>query len=351
MNGFELYQHILDNTLHDLKGTWEVTQDNELKVTGSNVNGSYVVFPDVLTNFRLEWEMTVLASTGTVRINSGISPILLTDPTGSSVEGWNNGTITNAKFVYFMCNWNGSGDGNVGTLKSISDNGSMSNVNSSTGSFTVGTKYTYKLVRADGYLRLYQDNNLISEYQETTYADTPFYLGWYMWWGGTYPDYQANFIIDNYVVTNLSTDTTKYLNDIGLSEVWTNTKNYISAQLLGKSNTGHTHTKSEITDFPTIPTKTSDLTNDSGFITDVSWNDVSNKPTFSTVATSGSYNDLTDKPTIPDVSNYYTKAEVDALISNASISPSTNTLFIGEPYSLANYAETNLGNYEEVSND
>jgi len=29
----------------------------------------------------------------------------------------------------------------------------------------------------------------------------------------------------------------------------------------------HTHTKSDITDFPTIPTKTSDLTNDSGFLT------------------------------------------------------------------------------------
>lgn len=37
--------------------------------------------------------------------------------------------------------------------------------------------------------------------------------------------------------------------------------------LSNKSNTGHTHTKSEITDFPTIPTKTSDLTNDSGFLT------------------------------------------------------------------------------------
>lgn len=29
----------------------------------------------------------------------------------------------------------------------------------------------------------------------------------------------------------------------------------------------HTHTKSEITDFPTIPTKTSQLTNDSGYKT------------------------------------------------------------------------------------
>lgn len=96
---------------------------------------------------------------------------------------------------------------------------------------------------------------------------------------------------------------TKYVNNNGVSEMWTNTKNYIASQLLGKSNVGHTH----------------------------------------------SYNDLTDKPIIPDVSNYYTKAEVDALI--AGISPSTNTLFIGEPYSLVNSAETNLGNYEEVSND
>ena len=47
-----------------------------------------------------------------------------------------------------------------------------------------------------------------------------------------------------------------------------------------------------------VPTATSELTNDSGFITGVSWNDVSNKPSFATVATSGSYNDLSNKPTI-----------------------------------------------------
>ena len=108
---------------------------------------------------------------------------------------------------------------------------------------------------------------------------------------------------------------------------------------------------SDVTCNITVPTKISDLTNDSGFITGVTWNDVSNKPTLAAVSTSGSYNDLTDKPTIPDVSSYYTKAEVDALINNAGISPSANTLFIGEPYSLVNSAETNLGNYEEVSDD
>ena len=72
-----------------------------------------------------------------------------------------------------------------------------------------------------------------------------------------------------------------------------------------------------------IPTKTSELINDSGFLTEHqpiktingesligegnlvinsfsgSYNDLTDKPTFSTVATTGSYNDLLNKPTIP----------------------------------------------------
>lgn len=46
----------------------------------------------------------------------------------------------------------------------------------------------------------------------------------------------------------------------------------------------------DLTDKPTIPSKTSDLTNDSGFVVGT---------TLATVATSGSYNDLTNTPTIP----------------------------------------------------
>lgn len=87
-----------------------------------------------------------------------------------------------------------------------------------------------------------------------------------------------------------------------------------------------------------VPTKTSDLTNDSNFVTNTSyatsstggvvkvgsglsitngvlsttgggvadaveWDNVLNKPSFSTVATSGSYNDLSNQPTIPTVNN------------------------------------------------
>lgn len=76
--------------------------------------------------------------------------------------------------------------------------------------------------------------------------------------------------------------------------------------LEGKANSVHSHVVSDITDFPTIPTKTSQLINDSGFltgsnglITSVSWSDITSKPSFSDIAISGSYNDLVDTPTIP----------------------------------------------------
>ena len=52
-------------------------------------------------------------------------------------------------------------------------------------------------------------------------------------------------------------------------------KSEVDTLLNGKSDTSHTHTKSQITDFPTL----------------------------ATVATSGSYSDLSNKPTIPTVNN------------------------------------------------
>src|SRR5574344_448986 len=78
------------------------------------------------------------------------------------------------------------------------------------------------------------------------------------------------------------------------------------------------NSSSNVTADITVPTKVSELTNDSGYITGVSWNNVSGKPstftpkahthaksditdfpTLATVATSGSYTDLSNKPTIP----------------------------------------------------
>lgn len=83
----------------------------------------------------------------------------------------------------------------------------------------------------------------------------------------------------------------------------------------------------DLTDKPTIPTATSQLINDSGFI-DVTVNNLENyTPTgdLADGATSGSYNDLSNQPTIPtntsqltNDSDFTTKEYVDAQISGIS---------------------------------
>lgn len=52
----------------------------------------------------------------------------------------------------------------------------------------------------------------------------------------------------------------KFLGSTGLAKFLENLYNVFST-------VGHTHTKSQITDFPTIPSNVSQLTNDSGFVT------------------------------------------------------------------------------------
>lgn len=79
------------------------------------------------------------------------------------------------------------------------------------------------------------------------------------------------------------------------------------------SSTAFSGSYNDLTNTPTIPTNVSQLTNDSGFITAVSWTDVSSKPTFATVATSGSYSDLTNVPNIPtNLSQLVNDLSVDA---------------------------------------
>lgn len=58
----------------------------------------------------------------------------------------------------------------------------------------------------------------------------------------------------------------------------------------------HTHTKSQISDFPTT----------------WAWGNISGKPSFATVAISGSYNDLSNKPSIPSLSGYATQSWVNS---------------------------------------
>ena len=105
---------------------------------------------------------------------------------------------------------------------------------------------------------------------------------------------------------------------------------------------------SQITGTPSIPTNTSDLNNDSGYITSsalsgyatetwvnnqgyltsVTWSDVSNKPTFATVATTGDYDDLTDKPDLSiyaETANLGTAAFIDEDALSIDYSQLTNT--------------------------
>lgn len=129
-------------------------------------------------------------------------------------------------------------------------------------------------------------------------------------------------------------------------------ENPIDAEdIIGLSSVATSGNYNDLLDTPTIPTATSDLTNDSGFITssyhDSTKQDVinaSNKLSaqyvsgLATVATTGDYDDLIDKPTIPtatsDLTNdsgfitnaYHDATKQDILTAGANISISNNTI-------------------------
>jgi hypothetical protein len=65
------------------------------------------------------------------------------------------------------------------------------------------------------------------------------------------------------------------------------------------ANVATTGNYSDLIGTPTVPTKTSQLSNDSGYLTGVSWGTVTGKPTFANVATTGNYSDLIGTPTVP----------------------------------------------------
>lgn len=113
---------------------------------------------------------------------------------------------------------------------------------------------------------------------------------------------------------------------------------------VGAAAASHTHTKSQITDFPTsMPA--SDVYSWAKQVQkpDYSWSEISSKPRFATVATSGkysdlsgtpnlatvatsgSYNDLTNKPTIPTV-----PTKVSQLENDSKYVKSTSTLRVND---------------------
>ena len=115
-----------------------------------------------------------------------------------------------------------------------------------------------------------------------------------------------------YDVSNgIPTKTSELTNDSGFAtEQWVENKHYlVAADIAGKADSSNVYNKTQVdnklalkADKSDIPTKTSELTNDSGFVS-------ANNLAY--VATSGSYNDLTDKPTIPSLDGYATEVWVE----------------------------------------
>lgn len=102
--------------------------------------------------------------------------------------------------------------------------------------------------------------------------------------------------------SDLPTKVSDLQNDSGFITGYTETDPTVPAW--AKASSKPTYSYSEITNTPSIPTKTSDLTNDSGFITGYtetdptvpSWAKQSTKPSYD-------YSEITNTPTIPTVNN------------------------------------------------
>lgn len=224
MNGLEIYNEILENT-HNLKGTWEVTAENYLKVDGMT-NGSIVLFDKTvgaLGDFILEW---TAEQKGGSYIHSNLCPSLRYTPEDAGTEGGGD----NYSLLVYLCNYGG----NPGTFNFRTESGTKSEINTSGVSLNIDTVYTFKLERLNGMYRLYQDGVLINEATDIT--KKKLYLGWYLWYGGSNADYQTNFILREYNLTKI--DTKSYLDSIGLTSLWSKIKSLFAtkAELASKAN-------------------------------------------------------------------------------------------------------------------
>lgn len=95
----------------------------------------------------------------------------------------------------------------------------------------------------------------------------------------------------------------------------------------------HTHTTSDIINL-SIPSKVSDLTNDSGFITGVSWNDVSGKPS-SFTPSSHSHGSITNDGKLGTTANKPLITGSNGVITTGSFGTSANTFCQGNDSRLS----------------
>lgn len=121
------------------------------------------------------------------------------------------------------------------------------------------------------------------------------------------PKYNNNTMTGSTNIPKVPTKTSELTNDSQFVE---------STSLATVATSG---SYNDLSDKPTIPTKTSDLTNDSDFVESTE---------LATVATSGNYNDLSNKPTIPaaQIQSDWSQTNTDAkdYIKNKPTMPTVN---------------------------
>ena len=138
-------------------------------------------------------------------------------------------------------------------------------------------------------------------------------------------------------VSQIPTTTGELTNDSGFitsaaltgyaTETWVEQKGYLTSVAWG-----------DITGKPTLAT----------VATSGSYNDLSDKPTLATVATSGSYNDLIDKPTIPTATS---QLDNDSnFITNAALTGYATETWVGEQgYQTASQVSTAISSQTKES--
>lgn len=217
----DAYDQLLANSSNDLKGTWEITENTYLSITGRS-NGSIAMFSALgaLSDFTLEWTSKQL---GGSYIHSNLCPILRYTPEDLGIEGGGNNY---AMFLY-LCSYRGNP---AGTFILRDNNGNISKEYPiSEANIDVNSIHSFKLVRSGSTLTFYEDDVLITT--TTNLSSKPLYLGWYLWFGGSSADYQTNFVLQNYRLEGETSNTKNYLDKNGLAEVWANVKNWVLAHI------------------------------------------------------------------------------------------------------------------------
>ena len=158
----------------------------------------------------------------------------------------------------------------------------------------------------------------------------------------------SDFVNSTYVVNKIA-EASLSGGDVDLSGYQTRTDNTLNTK--DKTIVGGINEIKASVDSIEIPTKTSDLINDSGYLTEHQNLDGYVKTTdLSTVATTGSYNDLTNKPTIPTKISQLTNDSnfISSIPSEYVTETELNAKgYLTEHQSLTDYAKkTDLHNHD-----